>query len=507
MYETPPVEKNGAQVELVFPDGSLVHTDDFLAQRKAAALAGQAYAPILGFETTGNLKLKYPYNPFKGGWSPRVSVAWNPNFKSGFLSKLFGQGDTVLRGGYGILYAVDTNLTQPLTSNPGTGSASYACTPITNPSGCPAVFQARNPFDAGIPTAPFTVAAPGSSFAVPTNGGLILFTDPDRKDEMYQQYNFTIQDEFRSGWLGEVGYVGARGRNLLVLQNIGTGNDQGGPGSREIVLVNVTNSNPITATRYRGKSNYNALQTKLEKRFAKGLALLSSYTWAHSIDDAPGGVCANGAGPRDCGPDDPLRPELERGNSEWDVRHRFTFSNVWDIPIGRNRRYGSDMHKALDAAVGGWQFNNIITWQSGPVFNVTCNGGRVDLIGDPTPTDAQRAQGRELNPNAFRCPTTRVFAGDPDILSNGAASPKIGSLGRNVFRGRQQFYWDSSLYKNFPISAISEAFNIQFRFSAYNVLNRVNRSFPNGDLNSGDFGIDTSEQRRRQMEFSLRFIF
>jgi hypothetical protein len=437
-------------------------------------------------------------NTDKNNFGPRIGFAY---------SGLKADKTLVLRGGYGVLYAVDTNLTQPLTSNPGTGSASFACTPVTNPLGCPAVFRARNPFDAGIPTAPFTVAAPGTSFAAPANGGLILFTEPDRKDEMYHQYNFTIQDEFRSGWLGEVGYVGAMGRNLLVLQNIGTGNDQGGPGSREIVLRDVTNSDPITATRYRGKSSYNALQTKLEKRFAKGLALLSSYTWAHSIDDSPGGVCANGAGPRDCGPDDPTRPELERGNSDTDVRHRFTFSNVWDIPIGRNRRYGSEMHKALDTAVGGWQFNNIITWQSGPVFNVTCSGGRVDLIGDPTPTDAQRAQGRELNSNAFRCPTTRVFAGDPDILSNGAASPKIGSLGRNVFRGRQQFYWDSSLYKNFPVSAISEAFNIQFRFSAYNVLNRVNRSFPNGDLNSGDFGKDTSEQRRRQMEFSLRFIF
>jgi hypothetical protein len=132
----------------------------------------------------------------------------------------------------------------------------------------------------------------------------------------------------------------------------------------------------------------------------------------------------------------------------------------------------------------------------------------VDLIGDPTPTDAQRAQGMELNRNAFRCATTRVFASDPDTFSNGAASPKIGSLGRNVFRGRQQFYWDASLYKNFPISAISEAFNVQFRFSAYNVLNRVNRSFPNGDFNNtGEFGRDVSEQRRRQMEFSLRLIF
>jgi hypothetical protein len=362
-----------------------------------------------------------------------------------------------------------------------------------------------------VPTAPFTVAAPGTSFAAPSNGGLILFTDPNHKDEMYHQYNFTIQDEFRTGWLAEVGYVGSLGRNLLILQNIGTGNDQGGPGSREVVLTNVSSSNAITATRYIGSSSYNALQTKLEKRYAKGMSILSSYTWAHGIDNTPGAVCGNGAGIRDCGPDDPTRLNLDRGNADTDVRHRFTFSNVWDLPIGRNRRYGADMNKGLDAVVGGWQFNNIITWQSGPVFNVTCSGGRVDLIGDPNPTQAQEDQGFELNRSAFRCPTTRVFAGDPDVFANGTPSPKIGTLGRNVFRGRPQFYWDSSLYKNFPVTAISEAFNIQFRFSAYNVLNRVNRSFPNGDFNNTNpidgFARDTSEQRRRQMEFSLRFIF
>ena len=108
---------------------------------------------------------------------------------------------------------------------------------------------------------------------------------------------------------------------------------------------------------------------------------------------------------------------------------------------------------------------------------------------------------RELNRNAFRPAVTPVFAGDP-------GGPKIGTLGRNVFRGRQQFYWDASLFKNFPMRFISEDFAAQFRFTAFNVLNRVNRSRPNGDFgNTGDFGRDTSEQRRRQMEFSLKLIF
>jgi hypothetical protein len=438
-------------------------------------------------------------NTDKNNFGPRIGFAY---------SGLKADKTLVMRGGYGLVYATDISGAQPLTVNPGTGSGSYACTPITDPAGCPAFFLARNPFDRGTPTAAITIAAPGTSFAAPTGGGLILFNDPNRKDEMYHQYNFTIQDEFRPGWLGEVAYVGSLGRNLLVLQNIGTGNDQGGPGSREVILVSAGSTNAITATRYRGRSSYNSLQSKLEKRFSKGLSLLSSYTWAHAIDDSPGGICSNGASARDCGPDDPTRPELERGNSDTDVRHRFTFSDVWDLPIGRTRRWGTDMNRALDTAIGGWQFNNIVTWQSGPVFNVTCDGGRVDLIGDPTPSDAQRANGLELNRAAFRCATTKVFPGDPDKFPGGADSPKIGTLGRNFFRGRQQFYWDASLFKNFPISAISEAFNVQFRFSAYNVLNHVNRSSPKGDFkNTNEFGRDLSEQRRRQMEFSLRLIF
>lgn len=435
-------------------------------------------------------------NTDKNNFGPRIGFAW-----SGFKD----DKTVVLRGGYGLLYAIDVSAAQPLTANPGTGAASYGCTPITNPAGCPAVFRTRYPFDVGIPTAAFTVAAPGASFPAPTSGGLILFNDPNRADEMYHQFNLTGQYEFRPGWLAEIGYVGSRGRNLLVLQNIGTGNDQGGPGSRE-----VTGIGAVTATRYRAKSSYNSLQSKLEKRFVKGLSILASYTWAKGIDDSPGGICSNGASARDCGPDDPTRPELERGNSDTDVRHRLTFSNVYDLPIGRNRLFGSSMPKVADFLIGGFQLNNIVTWQSGPVFNVTCNGGRVDLIGDPTPTATQKAQGLELNRAAFRCARQRVFATDPDLNADGTLAnvPRIGSLGRNVFRGRQQFYWDSSLFKNFPITAISEAFNVQFRFSAYNVLNRVNRSSPNGDINNaGDFGRDSSEQRRRQMEFSLKLIF
>ena len=431
-------------------------------------------------------------NTDKNNFGPRIGFAY-----SGFKENK----SLVLRGGYGLLYSTDTSAAQPLTANPGTGAGQYQCQPITNPGGCPSFFLTRNPFDRGIPTAPFTVEAPGTSFPA-GSGGSIRFNDPNRKDEMYHQYNLTLQYEFAPNWLAEAAYVGSLGRNLLVLENIGTGNDQGGPGAREIT------TSTVIAQRYTASSQYDSLQTKLEKRFVKGLSILASYTWAHAIDDSPGGICSNGASARDCGPDDPLRPELEHASADTDVRHRFTFANVWDLPIGRGRRFGTEMNRGVDAVIGGWQFNNIVVWQSGPLFNVTCDGGRVDLIGDPNPTQAQRDQGLELNRAAFRCSTTRVFASDPAfsaVLNNRQAFPNIGTLGRNVFRGRQQFYWDASLFKNFPVG---EAFNVQFRFQAYNVLNRANRSAPNGDINNfNDFGRDINEQRRRQMEFSLKLIF
>ena len=88
---------------------------------------------------------------------------------------------------------------------------------------------------------------------------------------MYHQYNLTGQYEFSPGWLGEVAYVGSLGRNLLVLQNIGTGNEEGGPGAREVVLVNVSNTNAITATRYIGKSELQFTAKQARETFYEGI--------------------------------------------------------------------------------------------------------------------------------------------------------------------------------------------------------------------------------------------
>jgi hypothetical protein len=402
----------------------------------------------------------------------------------------------VLRGGYGLLYAVDIpGIPGVLSTNPGVGAGSYNCNQFSfGTANCPQLPTNFN-FDTGYPFPTIvTNVQPGQTFAAPAGANLVYF-NPDIKNELFHQYNLTLQYEFAPNWLAETAYVGSRGRNLLVVRNIGNQSGSGFPGSRQVTTRSV-----VQEIDYNGKSWYDAWQNKVEKRFSRGLSVLTTYTWSHAIDNAPGAFCTGGTGPSTCGFANPLRPELDRGNSDTDVRHRFTFSNTYDIPIGRNRRYGKDIPKALDYLIGGFQFNNVVTIQSGPPYSVTANNARADLLGDPTPTSAQAARGFEFNPAAFRSAVAPVFANDPN-------GPKFGTLGRNVFRGKRQEFWDASLFKNFPVPFLGEAGAAQFRVQVYNVLNHVNRFRPRTDLNDSLVGIDTAEQNRRQLEFSLKILF
>jgi Carboxypeptidase regulatory-like domain len=230
--EMPPVEKEGRQVELVFPDGSLVHTDQFLAQRQAAALQGQAYAPIMGFETTGNLKMKYPYSPFYGGISPRVAVAWNPNFKSGFLHKIFGDGESVIRGGYSLAYGRLNGVNQVLVPLLGPGPLqSVTCGAALSNGTCGSTSTISNAFRIGpdglvAPLAAPTATLPqpylpgqtqvvnGVTFVNPAAGDATVL-DPDYKPEKVHGWDFTFQRSIGKRMFFEVGYIGKKATNIF----------------------------------------------------------------------------------------------------------------------------------------------------------------------------------------------------------------------------------------------------------------------------------------------------
>jgi carboxypeptidase family protein len=412
------------------------------------------------------------YNNF----GPAIGFAW---------SGLKKDGKVVVRGGYAIKYAVDTpGIPGILQANPPSGG-SYGCN-ITQygTAACPQLPAGIN-LDTGIPFPQVaSQVAPGQSFPAPVGQNLIR-VNPNIHNEMFHQFNGIVQWEFRPNWLAEAGYVGTRGRNLLVVQNIGNANGPF-PGSRL-----VTTHSLVQDVEYTGKSWYDALQTKLERRFTRGLSVLSTYVWSKAIDNSPGNFCTGGTGPTTCGFSNPLRPELDKGRADFDVPHRFTFAAVYDLPFGRGRTYAKNISRGLDLLVGGWQTNTDISIQSGPRFSIFSNGTRADISTTLGP-GCKQFEGLDFCP-----PTTPVFANDP-------TGPRFGTSGRNIFIGHHQTYVNASLFKNLHAT---ESFTVQLRAQAYNLFNHVNGFRPDSNIASSTFGIDTAEQRRRQLEFGLRLIF
>ena len=450
----------------------------------------------------------------KNNFGPRIGFAWGG---------LRDDNKLIVRGGYGLLYTTDAGNTGAFAvDQPFNGGGSFTCNINQyGTAGCPQVPAGFN-HDTPLPL-PSLVFLQGPVFPVASINQNVFGVNTNLKDEMYHQFNLTLQWEFRPNWLAEAAYVGNFGRHLSIDRNIGTDLNRG-PGARIVNLpfVNFTDDY--------GELSYNALQTKLEKRLSGGLSILSTYTWSHAIDNGPGRFSGNSNPGRDLfGPNNPNNLNAERANSDLDIRHRFTFANVYDLPFGRGRRYGSGWNKVVDFFIGGFQWNNLITIQSGPTYTLNYGEGgpRPNLIGDPTPTADQRARRMQFNPAAFGPPTNPIF---PGIVCTAAANPSFsgcfGSLGRNTFRGDRQEYWDMSLFKNFRIG---ESFNIQARVQVFNVLNHVNRNVParniepcftsgvfnatqcltNSQDSTGGFhiGIDTSAQRQRQVEWGLRFLW
>ena len=218
--EMPPYEKNGEQVALVDSNGQPIQTASFLAQREAAALQGSMYTPQIGYELVRGVGsgLKYPYNPYYGEFSPRVSFAWNPHYSDGLLGKIFGNGKTVIRGGYSRIYGrlngvdlvlvplLGPGLLQGVTCvNPlsnGTCAGSGFATPAT-------AFRIGTdglvaPLSAATPTLPQPYY-PGGTYPESVDSESL---DPNFKPDRTDNLTLTVQRELNSHLHLEVGYIG-----------------------------------------------------------------------------------------------------------------------------------------------------------------------------------------------------------------------------------------------------------------------------------------------------------
>ncbi len=230
----PPYEINGKQVEMLNQaTGQPIEIQQYLEARQSAALAGQVYQPQISFATIKNVNGgadKYPYSPFYGGFSPRVSVAWNPKFGTdSWLGKILGDGKTVIRGGYARIYGrlngVDLMLVPLL--GPGLLQA-VSCPSPTMTGGC----------TGGTPATAFRIGTDGLTAPLPGVGALasqitqtlpqpfipgvtqngVLNSaaadgsqlDPIERPNHSDEVNITIQRSFGARNLLEVGYIGRK---------------------------------------------------------------------------------------------------------------------------------------------------------------------------------------------------------------------------------------------------------------------------------------------------------
>jgi hypothetical protein len=281
--------------------------------------------------------------------------------------------------------------------------------------------------------------------------------DPNLKLPRTYEWNGALEQYLGSSQTLSLTYVGAVGRDLLRVANLYNPNP-------DFQFVNVTSN---TAT-----SNYNALQVKFDRRLSKGLQALASYTWSHSIDIASTDAFANYLNT----PGFIDNPNIDRGDSDFDIRNSFTAGVTYELPSPQSNR-------VLHAAFGDWSVDTFILARSAPPVNVI---GAIFF-----------AAGTALYPRP------NVNLGVPQVLYGSqypggkifnkaafATSPngQQGDFGRNVLRGFGATQIDFAVQRQF---SLTEKLRLNFRSEFFNIFNHPNFGFPNNNLTSPLFGRST----------------
>jgi TonB dependent receptor len=390
---TQPVERNDRQANFLVNDGKLI----FANNQVPAGVPASLVEPVPGGIGARSL-MKTDTNNF----APRLGLAYQ-------MTK-----NTVLRAGAGVFFADDPAIgaSARLVANPPFFQSTTYATDQINP-----ILNLSTGFPAN---------------AIGQNVNISAATLSSWAQNMKQAYvyhwSFGIQQQWRDT-IFDVNYVGTKGNDLATTFNINT--PAAGPGS-VASRRRYQGLGDINYTSGLDTSSYNALEARIEHRYARGFSLLASYTYSKTLDI--GGESLVG----DLSLRDATNVRAERSLSSGDMRHRFVTSALYDLPLGHGRRMDIQ-NRLLNAIVGGWQLNAILTIHNGTPFtpalgtsSANTGAARPNRIADGNLPSDQRSVANWFDKTAFVAPTPYNFgnAGRDILIGPGASnldsSPQFG---------------------------------------------------------------------------------
>ena len=402
------------------------------------------------------------YNPDYNNWAPRASVAWD----------VTGHGRTVLRAGFGIFY-------DAFSQDMFMGHLPFNS--IFDPGPAYSGFDPRAPILFGTPTgAPLQIGSPVFPNIAPMSDAFGV--DQNIRSPYMENFNLNFQQELSRKIVFQIGYVGSSGHKLFRFRDINQSSQaQITEADLNCNCINdgsVPRAFPFSPFFYinyeesSANSNYNALQASLRINGWHGLTSSVNYTWSHSIDDASDGedFVPNASQPNDSSA--PIK--FNRGNSNFDVRNRFTWNFIYEFPNPAR----------MKKLTNGWGLNGIVTVQAGQPFHLNYNFeddydgsgeffGRPDVVGAVHYSSDPR---NFLDLTSFAAPCSYPpGAGDGFADTCIPGTRHFGNEGRNSLLGPHFRQFDFSIFKN---TAITERLKLELRFEAYNLLNHPNFANP-----------------------------
>jgi hypothetical protein len=452
-----------------------------------------------------NIKLVCSSQPGLGqsqltNFSPRV----------GFAYKIFDK--LVARGGYGIFYGgFENSVVETYVDFPFQYELGYPLltpnAPVTYPNGAIGTIETGL---SGIPLTPSAVEPAGVS---------LTGEDYHVKTPYTQGYNFTLQYQLSHNDTVSLGYVGNTVRHLGVYLGPNVPSEILPPGLNTLNYSPYPNFEPGgTYSSFAGDSFYNSMQINYERRLHNGLSVLANFTWSKCRTDAVDVLNETALNYRAA-----LLPGFgiqgDYGLCDFDIPKVFHLSGSYDIPVGKGRQYLANSNGLVDALIGGWSTNWILTLENGQPGTVPCvisttSGFGCDalLVPGNSVYAANRSVNDWLNPAAFASPPVAASVGQTNYAVLGG--------GPTQFLGPGYHRLDFSLFKNFRTT---EKTHLEFRAEVFNLSNTPNFSAPgfggNGvsaapgalDYTSSTFGTINStrdgQNDQREIQFALKFYF